>query len=160
MAKDPPSNKTANRIRRARAMTPRPFYRSRLFWSGLPVLIFFTWMWLGTRTYFGWAQQGNPALIVLAGTDSGNYRLAWTRRLAPQVRFTATGFKKVTSTQEPAPLFPAAVGYQSDETPGIRRSTEIRIAHWFAVVSYLILWLTACGLWQQRKRRLTARSPT
>jgi hypothetical protein len=141
------------------SMTQRPFYRSRLFWCGLPVLIFLTWVWLGTRPHFVWAQHGSRALLVLVGTDSGTYRLAWTRRLSPTIRFTATGFRKVTSTQKPAPLFPAAIGHQTDETPGIRRSTEIRIAHWLAVASYLVLWLTACGLWQYRKRRLATRSP-
>jgi hypothetical protein len=133
-------------------LTPRPFYRSRLFWLGLPGLIFLMWVWLGMRSYLGWAQKGYPSILVLAGTESGTYHLAWHRRLSPAIQFTSTGLKTVTATQEPAPLFPAAFGYQSDESLGIRRSTEIRIAHWLAVAIYLALWLTACGLWQRRKR--------
>jgi hypothetical protein len=135
-------------------LTPRPFYRSRLFWLGLPGLIFLMWVWLGTRPYFVWTQKGYPSVIVLAGTDSGTYRLAWHRRLSSAIQFSSTGLRTVTSTQEPGPLFPPAFGYQSDESPGIRRSTEIRLSHWLAVAIYLAVWLTACGLWQRRKRRL------
>jgi hypothetical protein len=134
-------------------MTPRPIHRSRLFWLGLPALIFLTWVWLGTRPHLAWAQKGTPAALVLLGTDSGTYRIAWTRRLSPTIRFTSTGFKKLIATQEPAPLFPTAFSHLTDESPRTRRTSEIRIAHWLAVAIYLVLWLTACALWQHRKRQ-------
>ncbi|RYD33942.1 MAG: hypothetical protein EOP87_10105 [Verrucomicrobiaceae bacterium] len=134
-------------------MTSRSFHRSRLFWLGLPGLIFLAWVWLGTRPHFFWMQKGTPAAIVLLGTDSGSYRIAWTRRLSPQIHFTVTGIRSRSSTQDPAPLFPPAFSHLTDESPGIRRSSEVRIAHWLAVAIYLALWLTTCALWQHRKHR-------
>ena len=134
-------------------MTPRPLHRSRLFWLGLPALIFLAWVWLGTRPDFLWMQKGTPAALVLLGTDSGSYRLAWTRRLSPSVRFTSTSLRKVIDTQAPAPLFPPAFSHRTDESPGIRRTSEIRIAHWLALAAYTLLWLTTSALWQHHKRK-------
>ena len=60
-------------------MTPRPFHRSRLFWLGLPGLIFLTWVWLGTRHHLAWVQKGTPAALVLFGTDSSFFPRGWNR---------------------------------------------------------------------------------
>ncbi|MEK7951623.1 hypothetical protein [Luteolibacter soli] len=129
-------------------------HRSRLFLLGLPALIFLTWIWLGTRPFLGWAQYGTPPFLILAGTDTGTYRLALTRPLSSNIHFAITGLRRDTSWNEPpAPLFPQAIAWQSEQTH-IRHSTELRLAHWFVLALYLPAWLTTTALWHRRKRHL------
>ena len=135
-------------------MTPRHFHRSRLFWLGLPGLIFLAWVWLGTRTYYGWVTQGTPSMLVSLNTGAGVYALIWEQSLSPANSYQTTLTCGSSRDDDPTPLFGSAIDFYSAVIGGTYRLTTISVTHWFAVVVYLILWTTAMIYRQRHKRRL------
>lgn len=160
-------------------MVPRPFYRSRLFWLGLPGLAFLFWIW--------WDSGGHSSQCYVTGGRSGSSLVAAATveggcvRLMAQVdEFTAspTGLHfyfdriQVRDRQFDGPLYfewridedealgedPAAAGWVP--SPGATfpkpevKSVEVAVALWLMILVYL------CGLslmmlwWQRRKTRL------
>lgn len=126
-----------------------PWYRSRLFWFGLPGLLFLGWMWAGYQArlvHMGWIGGG------------GNYSLGWgggqvtgsftsRRDMSPM---TEDGFFLSEIPIDPADgqsFFPPAI-FTTEGWAGIA------LANWFLMAVYLALWLGGLVLWQRRKQRL------
>ena len=160
-------------------MTPRPFYRSRLFLLGLPGLVFLFWMWWDSGGCYSQCLVGGgrsgPSLIAAATVDGGCVRLmaqADVLTVSPSGWHFSFDRGQTRDRQFDRPRFldwqidkdealgedPAAAEWVP--SPGATfpkpelKSVEVAVALWLMVLVYL------CGLsltmlwWQRRKSRL------
>ena len=157
-------------------MTPRPFYRSRLYWLGLPGLLFLLWVWWdsgGNYSDFSGYERGSR--IATVKIHHGCVQLwAHADKLTPSptsldflfFRFQfqdrkfdlPVGLSWQIEKDEALGDDPAAAGWVP--SPGAAfpkpelRGVEVSVALWFMVLVYL------CGLsltmlwWQRRKSRM------
>lgn len=140
---------------------PSPWYRSRLFWFGLPGLLFLLWIWLGLLRKEAGIRWGN---------DHADYFLGWGQATI------AAGIIK----HPPSVGGPPEVGFraESEDLPADEETvifvfppvwapedrTMIDVANWLVLVVYLIIWVSALVIWQRRKcgfyqKVLTSRTP-
>lgn len=134
----------------------RPFYRSLLFWFGLPGLVFLLWGWqdsgkaVRTMTWNGrgaarQVDQWNGSIRVLYVADPALYggpmhRFSFHRSEMP----AAYRDKRRLGPLVFAPLFPSL------ESP----RAAPRISYWVVFFLYLMTWIVALAAWQRRKARL------
>jgi len=144
----------------------RPWYRSRLFWLGLPGLVFMLWLWLAKadqRLFFGHnaitgpneqstRSIGSSDGVILQSTSRNDFHGG----KLPVLGFR--GFKAGLDRDEPVTYFPvrpfgiiSKATYQS-ETRGIW------VAWWVVISAYTAVWLGAVAGWQRRKARLSRRA--
>jgi hypothetical protein len=146
----------------------RPWYRSRLFWLGLPGLLFLLWGWLA-----------DPLAVSGVTVTLGDYRLTvgdWSRvgRISWEVygsggRLSAQGIRTFSGRLggsvpvdegevRDRQAFPPAFRYEVQEdhsTPvGLRRIPQVRVAYWLLLLLYLPAWGALLAGWQRRKSRL------
>ncbi len=137
-------------------MTPRPFYRSRLFWLGLPGLVSLSWMSLG-----------DPGRLSMVEVRLGDHTLRFTDRLrVAQIRTEIPknvplgnlGIRYISprnaKTSESPGLFPRAMQYSGWYSGRRQSSGDASIAYWFLTALYLSSWLAILAIWQRRKSRL------
>lgn len=133
-----------------------PFYHSRLFWLGLPGLLFLLWSWEDSgkaiRT-ISWNGKGmarqvdlwNGVVRVVQVVDPKLYagpmqKLGIHRAeipLADRGKASPGGF-----------VFAPLISAEEDE------HALVRIPFWFAICLYLPAWWTTLIWWQRRKVRL------
>jgi len=132
-----------------------PWYRSRLFWFGLLVLLFLLWGWADWRGALSLtAKVGNSRLAI--GNQAGALRIAWRSAPAGPAAFTIAG-RKGTRAPDHIHLFPPAFKHSEvnlSASFGGGRFTTVAIAYWFLILVYLPLWLGTLAGWQRRKARL------
>jgi len=131
-------------------MTRRRY--SRLFWLGLPGLLFLLWgwvVWISPPSLT--ATIGNSRLTV--GNWAGTLRVVWETRGGTPGGFTVSGR---TGTRAPDLIdpFPPAIRYSKVNLPGGNRFVTVSIAYWFLIIVYLPLWLGTVAWWVRRKARL------
>ncbi len=128
------------------------WYSSRLFWFGLPGLLFLIWAW--------WAYL-RTAHSISCGTEKAEYCLGWGDSDVAFVinrRESYTGLEGSPelgfyTRQEPLGpedetiLFKPALYLDSDRF-------GIFVGQWVVVVVYTVLWLGGVALWQRRKFRI------
>jgi hypothetical protein len=145
----------------------RPWYRSRLFWLGLPGLVFLLWLWLaqaGQVFAFGHhAINGtSESTLRTIGASEGSIYQITTRYhygLGARHGFHWRGFN-----DSGAGLAPKRGTYFPRPFAIIRRPLwrrehrEIRLAWWVAVFAYTAVWLGAVAVWHRRKARLSRRA--
>ncbi len=154
-------------------MHPRPFYRSRLFWLGLPGLVFLLWAWgrsnlLRTRMFLppGWvcSTQGKllwyqPAeaedRVVTVDYREGDLSMTpdeyfVTRNCFPPPRGHTTTEPLLTTERRWFPP-PRSRSEPLDADSGYR---FFSLPYWMLTSSYLGVWLGGVCLWQRRKARL------
>ena len=142
---------------------PKPFYRSRLFWLGLPGLVFLLWAGLG---FSGRAVDAGMRVhyydINLAVSDG--YLAAqyfdftpirhkqgsspWVWRLEERIGESYSG-----SVFRVYPL-----SYNGE--PGAITSYALEARFWFLTLLYLIAWFGILAAWQRRKARLLKATAT
>ena len=160
----------------------RPWYRSRLFWLGVPGLVFLLWLWwdsmhFSTAISVAWEGEpdgsvfGPPIHGLSISEECGRLGLAENvDPFFPVVGNLGIGFEVSRVTLEewlqdpfsPASTrrdyvfgdwFPAPVSSRGEDP---FRSDGPGIAIWLLVVLYGTSWGVACVCWQRRKRhRLT-----
>jgi hypothetical protein len=134
---------------------PRPFYRSRLFWLGLPGAAALLWGGLAfpmSSTLLGW-RMGDREFWI--GDRSGVLVLE-VREDGHRGR---QGFAHEADSHD--------LGLASDDIrffpPAIRRSAysvedfsiwSLSVSHWLVLFVYLYLWLLIRVSWWQRSPRL------
>ena len=151
---------------------PRPWHRSRLFWLGLPILIFLLWAWFLLDSYWllRWTRPlGHTQLSYQAGAifidhitiepppPGGPISIEYnppgaqgfTHQTGPVSRLQRKYFTWPLSHQF-APTFPGSPYHLT---------RKITLPFWLLVPLYLTTWLTTLALWQRRKHRL-ANTPT
>ncbi len=119
-------------------MTPRPFYRSRLFWFGLFTFSFLFWAWKDSGNYVTWVSQSGISFNLRGSSVSMGFTYAakaqglrWARR---------------KSTERPPD---SPVQYSSDKDRFF-----LRLSFPVVIGLYLGLWFAAQAWWQRRKSRL------
>jgi hypothetical protein len=129
----------------------RPWYRSRLFWLGIPGLVFLLWAWLifAPRAICIDAGQRNFDLLsfrsALELTTSDDWRTppAWEIGIVPL-------------DEEADRIDPGNPFFKRDYNvwPGGSRLDYLSMRPWLPLAAYLALWLGALAGWQWRKARL------
>lgn len=142
-------------------MTPHPFYRSRLFWLGLPGLVFFLWLCLG--------NPQNRKVKLAHGdyfaTVGGHYRAMriewesreWIMQRTPGLQIFRAGQSPGDVDKEEKRFFPRAIRHDVREYEYYLQSRlipQVSLAYWFLLLIYLALWLPFLAYWQHRKARL------
>jgi len=132
---------------------PRPFYRSRLFWLGLPGLFFLLSGWFlfpRTSTEIGW---GWPDQQIWVGDRSGELVIASVQDPSSglSIGFLADG----RSHRPPSEVryFPRA--FRREKlwfAPMLLRT--VSFGYWLLLLGYLAVWLPVLAIWQGRKSRL------
>jgi hypothetical protein len=129
-------------------MAPRPFYRSRLFWLGIPGLVFLLWAWwISTRLYLSAGFSGTNA--IGASLTDGEIVAHWTSGGWPDRR-NAYGDYYVLSAED-----------RHDWKVGLTTASNVNPTFHLAVIScykiasaYAIGWLLALAWRQRRKSRI------
>ena len=151
----------------------RPWYRSRLFWFGVPGLVFLLWGWLAfpMRGIHLRASLGEYHLrftdrsrvAVVSWEIYGRGRLmapgfrADTFRLGPQRTPWGTVISEDPEVIRDRDWFPPTIRYdvwEGEYHLGTRRIPWVRVAYWFLLLIYLAAWGALLAGWQRRKSRL------
>lgn len=140
----------------------RPFYRSRLFWLGLPGLVFLWWAWWDSGGHFTFFRWDRGAQSEHVGIVAGN--VSWSRftERHPRKPIMAVLYdveRDVMHEQLPSGAiiprgrFPPALRVErvALQTHDV---LEVRVALWVVVTVYLVVWLGTVAIWQRRKSRL------
>ncbi len=128
-------------------MTPRPFYRSRLFWLGLPGLVFLLWAWwLSTGHYSGAGFGGGNNWVI--GQMGGEVFAQWVSTSGPD--WGEFGVEHREMTGEDAQDVKEMFVFMNGCSPAFR---AIFIPYYWPVIAYTATWLFSLALWQRRKSR-------
>lgn len=141
--------------------TIRPWYRSRLFWLGVPGLVFLMWGWLANvRNDFHvrhTAWRGSDLLGWDIGTSLGSIYYSRSESNPGRGSTFKLGFNTFHETLDPDeptvyfPVRPFGIVREPDYE-------EVWVAWWMMVVSYTLFWLGGLVGWQRRKVRLKKNS--
>lgn len=141
----------------------RPWYRSRLFWLGLPGLVFLVWVMVThkpTPSRIVWMPVGFALSIDIWGD---RVELKYTRNLGPFPFVSATGaslFSTVGASSVQQDFSRAIVWETADspKTAGSRwRWWSVSLADWLLVLIYLLAWISLLVAWQRWKRHRLSR---
>jgi hypothetical protein len=148
----------------------RPWYRSRLFWLGLPGLVFMLWLWLakaGQSFHFGHAKTTGAAEMTyrVIGASAGSIfqntsRSYYNGSLPLGFYWGGRGLHGSGSgldPDEPVTYFPRPFGIIR-EARFQREGRKIQLAWWVVISTYMAVWLGALAGWQRRKARLSRRA--
>ena len=132
----------------------RPWYRSRLFWLGVPGIVFLLFLWIGfLRTVQSacWKTENGQWFI---GWGDSNIALGHHLEAAPSWR-RELGFEffdDPLDDEEETTYLPRAFSF-GDSTVGTTRSRDFWISNWFALTLYSSVWISTLVWWQKRKQR-------
>lgn len=137
----------------------RPWYRSRLFWLGIPGLAFLVWCWLAldqrnagiawTTPEYRWGLSDSEGFVQLAIIKGSGLTDGYPSGLS----FWSRVFSRANVL-----WFPKAFQHVHP-LPGNKITTEyIRVSYWLLILLYLATWLGALTGWQRRKARLSRRA--
>lgn len=129
------------------------WYRSRLFWLGLPGLLFLLSGWFlfpQTSTEIGW---GWPDQQFWVGDRSGELVIASVQDPSSglSIGFLADGRFHLPPSE--AMYFPGAVRREKLVFAPILLTT-VSFGYWLLLLGYLAIWLPILAIWQRRKSRL------
>jgi hypothetical protein len=139
----------------------RPWYRSRLFWLGVPGIVFLVWGWLANVrndfhiSYRAW--RGSDLLSWDWGTSLGSIYHSRSESNPGRGSKFKLGFSTFHETLEPDeptiyfPLRPFGVVREPEYK-------EVWVAWWAIVLCYTLVWLGALIGWHRRKIRFKKRS--
>ncbi|MEK7951670.1 hypothetical protein WKV53_14225 [Luteolibacter sp. Y139] len=149
----------------------RPFYKSRLFWCGVPGLVFLLWVWWdsgGCISFVRWGPSGDEKGVEVMVGD-----VVWRR--TKQSWSGSAGRRPISVAridlrEDPLSRTGPARARQFDLQPLFRVSTEVygkeprvvherlvRAAFWGVVAGYVVVWLGLVFAWRWRKRRVMGR---
>lgn len=154
-------------------MTSR-WYRSRLFWFGLPGLLLLLWLWLGhlgTVTRVQWATSGSRAWIMAWGGGSvggcvstervfmmpPGFRSSFTRIRGP-VKIVMRHFAGVQHWSLPLAEGNVSKVFEVEHLHGKPAPALVLDLRLLAII-HTALWLGGLTAWQRRKHRLLHRTP-
>lgn len=134
----------------------RPWYRSRLFWLGLPGLAMLLWLWLekSERHFEVRAMWGNRGWYV--ADSSRLLEIGWDHRSSPYSPSKVEIYQRLRDEDR---LFPPAL-WLSAYGDKLEWDRKWFVAYWLLIVGYIPLWLCGVAGWQRRKRGLLKASTT
>ena len=133
----------------------RPWYRSRLFWLGLPGLVFLLWLSSACPPRLLMMERGDHAYGMAVGVDDG-VRLF-------SLESKDGGFSRSLYFDDPSSLQKVPPGPPirftnagSNKAFGFTRTDGV-VAYSLVIPLYLVFWIGPLAGWQRRKaRRLRA----
>lgn len=136
----------------------RPWYRSRLFWLGVPGLVFLLWVWIAVPQTFNSFSWETTRFQVIAAVQS--HKLTVVKRPFPNVVQTTNRGIKL----RPGLLSSYSVGGPSSYPLRVRKReigpgvvvSDATISTWVLVPTYIVIWMGVMLWWQRRKRRISA----
>lgn len=131
----------------------RPWYRSRLFWLGIPGLLFLLWWWLASQRPSGFVGWMNDDHFWSLGHSKGYVEILWIEDLGEGFEYGTKGFRWDVLPQKKV-IMPPPTRFERQEERGIRRETSFRIADWIFVLTYLSAWWAASRTFRNRRSRL------
>lgn len=140
----------------------RPWYRSLLFWLGIPGLMFLVWACADSTRFVSslkWQSKGG----VLDFRSSGNSLWINSFHCLDPGRRSDLTFDRVPVSRLPLavehPLFPSAVRFGSFHDACTDSTARMLvIAYWLKISAYLAVWIACLVCWQRRKARLSRRA--
>ncbi len=142
----------------------RPWYRSRLFWLGLPGLVFLVWLWLAKADQvfaFGHHAITGPTestLRYIGASEGSIYQITTSYHYGLGARhgFHWRGFSDSGAGLAPTRGICFPRPFAIIRRPLWRREhREIRLAWWAVISTYTAVWLGAFAFRQRRKARLS-----
>jgi hypothetical protein len=143
----------------------RPWYRSRLFWLGLPGLVFLLWLWLIFSPRAICIDAGQRSFDLLSFRSALELTTSDDRWAPPAWEIDVFPLDEEADRIDPGDhLFKRDYHAWPGEIDvgGVRRLEFFRLDYvsmrpWLPVAAYLVLWVAALALWQWRKTRLSRR---
>lgn len=135
-------------------MNPRPFYRSRMFWFGLPGLLFLLWAWMDSIRYATSIWCSGKVGIRVTQTSGNAAFDVW--RYSHFVGAPDLGMNRTATTDDAARMRAKLLAevdlnwYLADAKP---HSSSIH--HKVVVLAYVTAWILTLALWQRRKSRIS-----
>ncbi|MEK7951667.1 hypothetical protein [Luteolibacter soli] len=146
----------------------RAFYKSRLFWCGVPGLVFLVWAWWdsgGYESQVGWMGKGRVRGVLVSrgavgwvdGEDTLMRALGvkggpcWSREVLSKFDENG-GLAQRECGFDVRPFFERGALVIDEEM--IVDDVDGRVAMWGVMACYAVIWLGAVGAWQWRKRRV------
>jgi hypothetical protein len=132
----------------------RPWYRSRLFWLGMPGFVFLLFLWIAflrTVQTACWTTENSQWFI---SWGDSNIALGHHLEAAPSWR-RELGFELLdesSDSDEELIYFPRAFSF-GNLTVGTAQIRDLWISNWFALTLYSTAWISSLVWWQKRKRR-------
>jgi hypothetical protein len=154
----------------------RPWYRSRLFWLGLPGLVFLLWVWRDSGAYSSYCQAYRPGrdAELIVDVSKGLIMLQIPAYLPENLSprgWEASFFRSPLTADEfhlaqrhRKPQFDLRVAFLWEKSQwGDPLEPDLRcivmwIGWWLVVLAYTVPWLAMLTLWQRRKARLSRRA--
>ena len=138
----------------------RPFYRSRLFWLGVPGSLFLAWLWIDSTRFTTEVTQRMGTREVYFLSYGGRVQL--TATLLTHYSSTSSSIVRVKDSMEASWLPPIdeviQVGaepdpFAPDHVGGDRKWWGIQLPVWTLIALYGFAWACAVAWWQCRKSR-------
>ncbi len=129
-------------------MTPRPFYRSRLFWLGLPGLVFLLWAWWFSMGYFSHVDFSGKYEWGIS-QSAGNVVAIWNSGGMPN--WDGVFFDHGQWSVESARAWQMTLNESRETHPAFR---YVIVPYYAVVLAYVAVWLLTLAWWQRRKSRL------
>lgn len=138
----------------------RPWYRSRLFWLGVPGFAFLIWAWLGQLRhywYLSFTQVDGPVSASTWALESyaGAVSLGWSSHSFGISGPSSVGWdwsKENLDADEPTIYhteFPFGISYEP-----LGGYDYAWIDWWMLAALYATAWLVAQLAWRRRRRRM------
>ncbi len=124
------------------------FYRSRLFWLGLPGLVFLLWAWWVSMGHISQARFGYVPVWVI-GQSAGEVFVFWNASGFPDWRDFHALHEKMS--MEDASEWRRSLEVLESRVVGFR---YVLFPHYAVVLAYAPAWLLTLAWWQRRKSRL------
>jgi len=148
-------------------VSPRPFYRSLTFWSGMLVIAFLCWAWWDSFRHDTWRTEGhfsfsNVAGAVSLGCHQSNVNSTAGRRdiaphAAPRPGFAAFSFID-SSSKGTLPKSDLNSGRKLRALLAFSPSGQymfLNVPHWLLILVCLVPWLGLLAWRWRRVKRLT-----
>ncbi len=142
-------------------MHPRPWYRSHLFWLGLPGLVFLLWGWLGSCRQDSGARWSDAAAGFSVSDSARTLSFRRFTDLSGSGLPNGAGLRGFSTwtwgdnrKHAELPWFPKALEFSREEVPLDYRAWTVSFAYWSLELLYLLFWTATLLVWQRRKSRL------
>ena len=144
----------------------RAFYKSRLFWLGVPGLVFLLWVWWDSGGYFSAVSYDRTPETWFVGVSEGC--VTWTHSLDLKPRgLTMDGLR--VDRHSLADEYGVTVRRHFAVAPAFEKEVEtvgvpawglemwfhkVRAGLWVVVLGYVMVWLGSVVWWERRKARV------
>ena len=135
-------------------MTPRPLYKWKSFWLGILVLGFLGWAWRDSghhRSYAGWSRGPQDHEVFMAES-----RIGWVGTRYVNGR-TGDSISYYREEMKFGFEFPEALSWRIDFHAFIGGVREVKVAHWFLLLLFLVPW-SAFLAWRWRRQRILTKT--